>query len=324
MNAPLLRAPAAEFVIQPVDGPEITIRDLRIAFDVVRTADAQPGSGEVTIYNLAERTRALIGGAIRRPPLDLLAAVAEDTASPYKTGVELLDPQPVLARRFQYASVRLRAGFAPLLREVFAGVSDRNSSKPAGVDWVTRVQFSDAAASLNHAIANRTFERGEPVFAAVQHLVRVAGLRSGNVTPAAWAALDVFEGGGPLSGEQYFTAPYTPQGDPAKQLTQLLEVYRIRWILDEGAVWLIGPSGYLPGAPIEIGPPRDWPEETEEGLLVTIPLNTQVRPGVRVALRSQRISGIFFAQSVRHAGDTFDALWTTVEVASLGDIPGVS
>lgn len=323
MSAPLLRTPDVELVVVPVDGPEITIRNLRIAFDIVRTADQQPNAGEVTVYNLSERTRALIGGAIRKPPLDLLAAVAAATGSPYQTGVELVEPQPVLARRYQYAYARLRAGFAPLLREVFSGVSDQNRSRPSGVDWLTTIPIADAQAGRKHAIANRTFERGEPVFAAVQHLVRVLGLRSGNVTPETWAALDVFEGGGPLSGAQYFGTPYTPQGDPVAQLTQLLEVYRIRWIVDEGAVWLLGPAGYLPGAPIHLGTPRDWPEETEEGLLVTIPLNPLVRPGVRALLRSRRVEGEFFVQSVRHFGDTFDALWTTVEVTTLGDIPGV-
>lgn len=321
--APLLRIPAADLVVVPVNGPEITIRNLRMTFDVVRTADQQPNAGEVTIYNLSEQTRALIGGAIHKPPLDLLAAVAFTAGSPYQTGVELVEPQPVLARRYQYAYARLRAGFAPLLRELFSGTSDQNRSRPSGVDWLTTIQISDAQGLLNHAIANRTFERGEPVFAAVQHLVRVLGLRSGNVTTETWTALDVFEGGGPLSGAQYFATPYTPQGDPAAQLTQLLDVYRIRWIIDEGAVWLLGPTGHLPGAPIDLGTPRDWPEETEDGLLVTVPLNPLVRPGGRALLRSQRVQGTFFVQSVRHFGDTFDALWTTVEVTTLAEIPGV-
>lgn len=319
----LLRTPAATLVVTPVDGPEIAIRDLRIGFDFVRTADQQPNAGQVTIYNLAERTRALISGAIRRPPLDLLAATASTLASPYKTGAEQTELPPVLARRYQYASVHVRAGFVPVLREVFAGTSDRNSSRPSGVDWLTTIECSDGGALLNHAIANRTFERGEPVFAAVQHLVRVLGLRSGNVTPATWAALDVFEGGGPLSGAQYFGAAYTPQGDPAAQLTQLLEVYRIRWILDDGAVYLLGPAGYLPGAPIDLGTPADWPEETEEGLLVRIPCNPLVRPGMRARLRSRVVDGTFFVQSVRHAGDTSAGIWSTVEVTTLGGIPGV-
>lgn len=320
---PLLRTPAADVVVVPVDGPEITIRDLRIAFDVTRTADQQPNTGQVRIYNLSERTRALISGSIRRPPLDLLAATAGALASPYATGVEQTDLPPVLARRYQYASVRIRAGFGRLLREVFAGTSDRNSSRPAGVDWITTIECSDGGALMNHAAANRTFERGDPVFAAVQHLVKVLGLRSGNVDAATWSALDVFEGGGPLSGAQYFGAPYTPAGDPAAQLTQLLEVYRIRWIVDDGAVYLLGPGGYLPGAPIELGTPSNWPEETEEGLLVTVPCNPLIRPGMRARLRSRVVDGVFFVQSVRHFGDTHATIWTTVEVTTLAGIPGV-
>jgi hypothetical protein len=321
----LLREPDARAVVIPLDGPEIQVSGLRITFQVTRTADQEPNAGEVTFYNLAARTRALISGAVVRPPVDDLAvALDEITASlsPYRTGAEASGPPSALAKGNGYAYVRLSAGYKPVLSTVLEGTSTRARSRPMGVDWLTTLSFTDALATLNHAAVNRTFERGEPVFAAVQHLVRVMGLRPGNVDQATWNRLDVFEGGGPLSGAQYFGASYSPQGDPAFQLSTLLRDYQIRWILDEGAVWLLGPAGYLPGPPVDLTP-REVPEETETGLLVRSEFNGLVRPGARVNLRSSYVPGLFFVQAVRHGGDTFGELSTEVEVTSLGKIPGV-
>lgn len=339
----LLRTPVAQMTVIPVDGPEIDIKDHRVRFEVTRTADQEPNAGKATVFNLGEQTRALIGGTIRPSPLELLSSIS---SSPYKTGAEIQESAELVAQRYQYAYVRLMAGFlegrapAPVLREVLSGVSSRATSVQSGVDWTTTIEFADSLAGRTHAVVNRTFERGEAVFGAVQHLVRVLGLRSGNVTESTWRGLsdvqglfaaknagafqgNIFAGGGPLSGEQYFGSPYTPEGDPADQLTQLLDVYRVRWIADEGAVWLLGPGGYIPGAPVDLGTPRAPPEETEDGLLIEVVQNALVRPGIRVNLRSARVQGVFFCQAVRHFGDTFGELLSTVEVVPLEAIPGV-
>lgn len=318
-----LRRAGASLVVQPAStGEAITIasaagQGLRFLYDVVRTATPAPNAGSVTIYNLAERTRQLLAGAVDRTAFDFRPPSAD---SPFRTDAVLVDLPELVARRYQYAYVRLAAGYDGQLAQISEGTSARTRSRHSGVDWETTIELGDGEGQLAHATASRTFERGEPVFSAVRHLVRTMGLLAGNVTEATWSALQLL--GGQLGGDQHFATPYTPEGDPAEQLTLLLQVYGLRWFVDQGAVWLLGRAGYLPEAPVDLGPPREEPEVTDAGIRATVRHSPLVRPGGRAILRSRLTRDTWFVQAVRFYGDTHGELLCDVELDPVQQLLG--
>lgn len=315
----LLRTAGARLVVSPADeGVDITIdskgsQGMRIAYDVVRTARETPNTGQVTIFNLSERTRRLLEGAV---PSGQLAIAPPSDASPYKTDLALVETPAILARRYQYAYVRLLAGYDGVVSSVSEGTSSRTRSRPAGVNWTTTIELGDGEAALAHAVASRTFDAGSPVFPAVRHLVRAAGLLSGNVTREVWDKLDIW-GSAVFAGEQYFLTAFTTSGDPAKQLTELLAVYGIRWFVDQGQAWLLPQGGYLPGPIVELGVPREEPEILDTGIRVRVPHSATARPGLRARVTSRRTRDVWFIEAIRFAGDAHGELLCEVELTPI-------
>lgn len=300
-----LRRAGASLVIRPGTGGDvITIAGgggagLRIAYDVTRTADRAPNAGSVLIYNLAEATRAKVAGAI---PSDRLRVVPPSDSSPFKSDALLVELPDVIAARYGYAYVELFAGYDGALARIHEGASTRIRSRRSGVTWETSLAFGDGEAPLAHANANETFDRGTSVWEVVRHLARSTGLVSGNIDRKTWERLDIFGGG--YMGDQYLGSSFVAAGDPLDLLAQLVSVYGIRVFVDQGELWLVGRTGYIDDPIVELGVPRMEPEDTEEGIMVEVDHNPQLRPGVRARVTSYRTSDVWYVDAVRFAGDT--------------------
>lgn len=306
------------------DGTKTTIESageagLRIAYDIVRTADPRPNDGSVMIVNLDEKTRKRLAGSV--PGSRLLVIPHDEAGSPYATDARIGEVPEVIARRYRYAYVTLSAGYDGVLSQIHEGctsqVRDRN---PSGLAWETSLVMGDGDAQLTHAAVNRTFESGSSVFECVDHLRRTMGLVGGNVDRKTWDSLDVFEER--YTGGQYLATSWTPQGDPAKQLDLFLAAYGLRWWVDQGSMWIVGRSGYLPGPVVELGVPRMEPEDTEEGILVQVQHNPRIRPGVRARVDSRRTGDVWFVDAVRYSGDSHGELTCEVELVPITPVIG--
>lgn len=333
----LLRTAGVRLVVSPADaGVDLTIdskgsQGLRIAYDVVRTATPTPNTGQVTILNLSERTRRRLEGAIPSgqlvlaPPGGAFESVGSGSetlvATKYATDATIVDLPEVLARRYQYAYVRLKAGYDGVLSTVSEGTSSKTRSRKPDLDWTTTIDLGDSSAALAHAAVARTFDAGSPVFPAVRHLVRVMGLLSGNVDRPTWDKLDIF-GSAVYAGEQYFGTAFTTNGDPADLLSQLLGSYGIRWFVDQGQAWLLSRDGYLPGPVVELGVPREEPEILDTGIRVRVNHNPVVRPGGRARVTSRVSKDTWFVEAVRFAGDTHGELLCEVELTPIQRVLG--
>lgn len=332
-----LHTTGAKLIVSPADaGVDIVIdsrgsQGQRILYDVVRTATPAPNTGTVTVVNLAERTRRLIDGAIPAtqlvlaPPGSAFETLGKGddalVATKYATDATIVELPEVLARRYQYAYVKLAAGYDGVVSSVTEGTSSKSRSKKSGLEWLTAIEVGDGQAALAHAAVARTFDAGSPVFPAVRHLVQVMGLLSGNVDRATWDKLDIW-GGAIYAGEQYFLTSYTPHGDPADQLSLLLGSYGIRWFVDQGQAWLLSRDGYLPGPVAELGVPREEPEITDTGIRVVVNHNAVVRPGGRARVTSRLTKDVWFVEALRFSGDTMGELLLEAELTPIQRVIG--
>lgn len=342
-----LRQPSIEVEVRDFEtGEAITVTSragagLRITYDVVRTADAQPNRGTVSIYNASPTTRAKIRGKVQTSRV--LAVTPPSESSIFGgTGTLFADTPAAVAQRYRYAYVTIRAGFDGVLSTVHEGSSSRVSDRNPGLDWVTTLELDDGDAALSHADAGRTFAPGSEVWEAVDYLRKESGLISGNFTRKTWDSLDTF--GGVLGGAQYFATAYSPLGDPAEQLSLVLEAYGIRWFVDQGQAWLLGKDGYLPEPIVDLGVPREEPEDTDEGILVNVLHNPRIRPGVRARVNSRRspdrvVAGVtglisqpyavrveretWLIDAVRFSGDAHGELLSQVSLVPVQRVIGV-
>lgn len=117
----------------------VTIRSLRVAFDLEKTLKKQPNTATVRVWNLAPATRAAF---------------------------ETLPVQ-----------VRLEAGYDGTPRRLFEGDVVFASSKREGVDWITEAQLGDGDRAFRFARVNRSFRGGVSARAAVEELAKSMGLK---------------------------------------------------------------------------------------------------------------------------------------------------
>jgi hypothetical protein len=134
------------FATEP--GNAIIIRDrdevtggrvgLRVTFSIAKSLTSDPNTCEVTIYNLAERTRS----ALQHNPLQ----------------------------------VRLDAGYQGNVQTIFVGDLKRAPSTPTGVDWATKLELGDGARAYKRATVSRSYLGGVNVRTLVGDLAKSMGL----------------------------------------------------------------------------------------------------------------------------------------------------
>lgn len=123
------------------------IRDLRVTFDIEKTLKKDPNSAEITVYNLAERTRF----RFQEKPLH----------------------------------VRLDAGYDGFLERVFSGDLRWAESRHEGVDWETRMQLGDGDRAVRFGHVSRSFKGGVTIRTALTEAAKEMGFTLPNSVTAS-------------------------------------------------------------------------------------------------------------------------------------------
>ncbi len=267
----IARQVAKDYRTLSVDVIEIT--DLRVAFKVRKSSAKEPNTAEVTVTNLSRATRSAL----------------------QEKGV-----------KFQ-----LEAGYEGTgIKRVFSGDVRALDHSRDGASWHTRLKGGDGERAFRHARVSESHAPGAPASDVVRKLADALGLGLGNFDQISTKlASSKFEQG------------IVTHGPASSELTKVLAKAGITWSIQDGELQFqrddlrIGPqipelapdSGLIGspefGSPVVKGGPR----------LLTFKclLDADLRPGGRVAIKSERHSGVVRIWKVEHNGDTAGGDWYT-------------
>lgn len=247
------------------------VRDLRVAFEVVKTRTSDPNTCEVTISNLAEHTRA----EFARKPL----------------------------------YVQLDAGYDGHAQRLFAGDLHWGASQRDGATWSTRLALGDGLRALSFANVSRSFRGGVSAYDGVRECAAALGLPL-RVSPAVQAALRAqYAGGLAMHGRarDNLDRLLDPVGAEWSIQDGRLQVLLASEVRSEQAFVVSEQTG-LVGSPSTAAPTDKGgkPVTTLRTLLYPA-----INPGARIKVQSQAVSGILKVRRVSHSGDTHGEDWTT-------------
>lgn len=254
-----------------VESNAVVIRDLRVAFSVQRSLESSPNTAEVTVSNLAERTRA----AFQEKPL----------------------------------LVTLDAGYDDNEDRLFSGDLLYARPKKLPVDWEVTMQLGDGARAHRHARVRRSFKAGVKLKDALSETAASMGLRIPDSVSDARELLSSFSSGLTLEGpsERELSRLLGPTGLQWSVQDGALQILRDRDHRRDEAVVVSENTGMV-GSP-ESGSPRQRGEQPT--LTVSKSLDPRITPGCRIQVESKVARGLYRVERVTHVGDTHGSEWTT-------------
>lgn len=266
---------------------DLQVRNLRISFSVTRSVKEEPNAATVSVYNLKEETRARLA---REPGLAVFLSAG------YESGGGLL------------FSGQTRKG----------GV---NSVKQ-GPDWVTKLECGDGAGAYSTANASVSLAKGSSAKDVVLALVKSLKVDPGNVEAA-------LAKGGFRQGLTGYPSGYAFRGKASMGLSQVFASLGLQWSIQDGKLQVLRPAETAQGQALLLSPTSgligspEYAVPDKKGGPVTLRarslLRAELRPGLRVVVRSREIDGAFKCLKVVHAGDSHGAEW-----GSDGDFVAVS
>jgi hypothetical protein len=264
------RTRSVRLTVTTPDGQRVVVENMRgdqgfrLGFNARRTMDESPGEFTATAVNLPADALGIIeaAGATQVDDLDAILS-----GKHLQSAVVNAEGDDALAAGFLV--VEVEAGYDGVVSRVFRAVGAR-----ARVTWdaddVTSTLAIEAAENLDGMLLGlplATFSAGEPTFAVVDYLRRIAGLGPGNATYATFTA---------VVGDSRLDSPYHASGGQAlDRLRAVLQYLNVRWFVDDRELWICGrdevvsPTGALPwiadGPPLEPEPLIARPTRVDGG-----------------------------------------------------------
>lgn len=266
-----------EYFEEVGNGVEITRQ--RMKFKIEKTLEAEPNKCEITIVNLAEKSR-----------------------NEFKT-------LPV--------RVRIEAGYDDTYRLLFVGdVRKGSGSTLEGTNWETRLLVGDGSRAYANARVSRSYKSGTAVTTVLRDAARSLGLelpRDIASAPALQAALATGETIHGWAADE-LTRLLAPYG-----YSWSIQGGRLQVLLDgavrEHTTREISEATGMIGSP-KMGTADKTGKPVP--LTVTMKLYPEVTPGERIRLISREYTGLYKVSTVKHEGDTGGTVWDTeIEVLPL-------
>ncbi len=269
--------PGVYFVEQ---GDGVILEGMRVQFKIEKTLKAEPNKCEITITNLAERTRAALGLSAMR--------------------------------------VRLEAGYSETgLRLLFVGdVKPGSGSKIVGPAWETKLLLGDGIRSFANARVSRSYKPGTPTLTILRDVASSLQLAFPPEIAADPKLLAQLSTGEVITGfaSDELSRLLGPYG-----YTWSIQNSQLVIVSDEGTrpgqereisqeTGLVGsPEFEHPGKPSKKGKSKKPLRVKAKTLLYP-----ELIPGGKVRLRSQALDGLYGKIfTVTHEGDTHGNAWYT-------------
>lgn len=242
----------------------VEIEDLRLQFKVTKTLRKEPNKAEISITNLAERTRA-----------------------------ELQD------KAFR---VTLVAGYKDTAAVVFVGDTRAAQSRRSGADWVTTIEAGDGERGYQYARVNESFREGTSVLAIVRKLADKLGVDASQVHRFADLAGLQYVSGYAARGRAARELDRILRGYGYVWSIQdgRLIVAKPDALGFETAVELTPESGLIESP--EMATPEK--KGGKPVLKARSLLQPRILPGGRIVVRAESHDGTYKVKRVEHSGDT--------------------
>jgi hypothetical protein len=271
----LILAPPVPGTLQaPSAANGIQITDLRVQFKVTKTITKEPNTAEIQVYNLAQATRAKLQS--RGTRVILLAGYDKDV---------------------------------PQLPQVFSGDSRTIDHTRDGADWVTKIQCGDGERNYRFALVSESFKPGAAIAGILRKAIAAMAVDPGNSEAKITQVVDQYVSG------------YAMHGKASAELDSILTGQGLEWSIQDGRMQILAPGESTTESAVTvnagsviIGSPEHGTPEALGGagiLKVKFLLQAMVRPGRKIAVRSQAVNGFFRAEKVVHTGDTHGGDWYT-------------
>jgi hypothetical protein len=208
--------------------------------------------------------------------------------------------------------VHLEAGYVGELGTVFLGDLRSARTRKEGTEFITRVSSGDGESKVRTASISRTFPAGTPVGTVIAAMGKALGVKSGNVSAFAGAALS--------NGSTKLTRSLTVHGAVYDELERFTSSCGLGWSIQDGAIQirergqpvrgtqgalLNTASGLVGNVEVEIA------SETKDGAIKGQPIvhgsclmRADVTPGNPLRVISAQFTGNLVCVSTVHRGDT--------------------
>lgn len=249
----------------------LRVEGLRVVFKIDRDLKPQPNQSEIVIYNLSESSRAKLEHVGQR--------------------------------------VVLEAGYVGGVAQVFSGDVRRAFSTKQGPDWLTKIEAGDGERAFAFARVSKSYGPGTKIADVLRDTVKSLKTDPGTA----------LEKVGEVVGE--FVSGFAQHAKASTELTRLLGQHGYSWSIQDGRIEVLGPKDSLPetvpvltsetglvGSPTIAVPTKRTQPATMKCRSLLLPM---LRPGQRVKLKAEAISGLFIATKVTHTGDTHGDDWFT-------------
>ena len=263
--------------IDPVTALVIDM-DFRMTFAVEKKLEKNPNTCDMTIYNLADATRALV----KQRPL----------------------------------SVKLEAGYDGVLRHVFTGDIRFSDSILKDTTWETKLQLKDGGRAYANGFCSKTFSKGTRLSVALRDIAKEMGLelppnvkdaRDLNVQIAKSLTVDE-------PARDALTRELAARGYSWSIQNGLLQILKDTEVREDYA-FIINDESAMVDTPAYATPDKKGgkPKLTFKTLL-----RPELQPGSKVDMQAREVRGFHKIIALKHSGDTDEAeWWTTCEAKQL-------
>lgn len=252
---------------------------LAIKFSIEKTLSSGPNKGALTIYNLSEANRTRL----------------------QEKGLE----------------VTIEAGYVDEVVQICKMDIEHTAITRDAVNWVTEVELVDGGAARKKSRTNVSFRGGQSIGSMLGKAVEGFGdaLGLGNLK-------EKIASGGGRSALKEFISGFVLSGKTDDIVDKLAASMGLKFSVQDKEMLFLGKGEVIPGPPVLLDLTAGLigsPSVGEKGVVTAKSLlNGRIRPGRRVLLSSLTVSGDYYADKVKHSGETWGDDWTTeVELAPL-------
>lgn len=271
---------AYKVTIGPPGGSGKVWSGLRCHFKIHMTADSQPNTAELTLYNMSKASRSFVEDGSRTMTMLIEAGYTSETSLP-----------TIFTGRLELGT---------------SGNGGQTSRHDQGVDWVTEVKATDGGHVARNVVLSKSFGPGISEESIIQDVAKAMGVTLGTISglPEKQA-----NHGRALSGPAVAELDRLCASHGLRWSMQ----HGVLHILPRGRA--IDPTAFLISQDTGlVGPP----EKTETGVRMVSLLQGSITPGRAVQLVSEDLKGVYVVEDVVHECDTHGQSWyTTIEAIPL-------
>lgn len=264
--------------------PDNIDTQLRVVYNIDKNSDKSPNKAEVTVFNFNLANRAAL-----------------------KTGNQIAQETRATGLAYDWPLV-IEAGYMGSREVLFTGNITYATSKKESTDWVTNIECGDGETKYRESRINKAFGPGTTVAQVALECSTALDVGPGNIGEKLGTG--IFR-----DGYGVFNQGYVASGASQEVLDDLLSSAGFTWSIQDGNLQILAPEDTTFEEIVVLSKEFGLvgsPEVGDKGIVTAKSLlQGKIRPGRRIIIQSEMVSGTFKIDKVSHYGDTFGTDWYT-------------